>query len=1137
MHPRLSPSPRCQAPYPSLKKGGKGIILVLAPLVAYSLFPPANTSAQAEDIVPDGTLPINSTVTRNGDTLSITDGSRVGNNLFHSFERFSVSTGQTAYFNNPLSVENIITRVTGGSISNIDGVIRANGNANLFLLNPNGISFGANATLKIGGSFFASTADAWEFADATVFSATDTATKPLLTISVPVGVQLVSPVGVITNAGNLETGKDLTLFSGSITSTGKLSAPNGLLKVTGVSGDVLVQNLMAKTGVLSARENLIFAPNLETSLQAKGDLSLIAGDTIKIQDSVANPFMVKAEGNLLLQGGKAIDIFILNHPQSGFVAQGDIVLRSPNSVIADSRYEAGGNFRIEEMDGSLGRLVSSQGTAIASFGDVSFGDYAGAFLRISAGGAVNIPGKVIILEPDITNTKIESRPTLDIRAGTNYEKLPPFPISSSNINVGEIAIIPPDGIVFLTNGYHPNLQLGDGTIQVGAINTRNNIGNGGDVFIDSRGEIKLTGDIDTSSTVARAGEISLQGGGDIMLGQILLNSNSTAGTGNIIVKSLGRFATNGTTISTATFGDAKAGDIKIDAQSVDLMFSLISTNTNNEATGQGGDITIKTNFFQGQSSSLEALTDGAGNAGKITIKAENDVYLDFFSAATTARPGASGRGNNLVLQARNLSLKNASALSAGTGGNGHGGNINIEVTDSINLSDFSTINSSVISGAVADAGDIYIQARSLSLTNGSVISTAVEGLQLFADETGNSILIPGGRGNAGNINIYLTETLSLQGQISPSDIQQGSLITSEIGLGAIGNGGDIALTTPIFSISNGALVSTKSDGTSSGGNAGDIRLTADNLFTLTGKKTGIFANTTPGSTGSGGNIFINAPITKINYGAGVFVNSFGDGSGGNLTLKAKNLTLNQGTLNAETSRGEGGNILIVAPNILQIRNNSQISATVNGIGNGGNITINAGFIVASFAENSDITANAMKGRGGNIQISTQAIFGLDKRSQITPLSDITASSQLGLNGNVSISTLNIEPSQGLVQLPSEVINATNQISQTCSAQARANSFAITGRGGLPPASKEVLNTAPGWVDWRFSHSWVGKMRSEDRKKGEWADEEEQSQIPHSPLILEATGWVINMDGKVELITAPDSEGFSSQKKGCGRVGV
>ncbi|MEM1370353.1 MAG: filamentous hemagglutinin N-terminal domain-containing protein, partial [Cyanobacteria bacterium P01_H01_bin.15] len=161
-------------------------------------------------INPDGTLPNNSVVSRDQQTIKIDGGTTVGGNLFHSFSEFSVPTNIEAHFNNSAAIRNILSRVTGSNLSQIDGSISTNGASNLFLLNPNGIIFGPNATLNIGGSFVGTTADSIRFADGSEFSANLGSTPPLLSISQPIGLNFrgnAKPINV------LGTGHALTIDS------------------------------------------------------------------------------------------------------------------------------------------------------------------------------------------------------------------------------------------------------------------------------------------------------------------------------------------------------------------------------------------------------------------------------------------------------------------------------------------------------------------------------------------------------------------------------------------------------------------------------------------------------------------------------------------------------------------------------------------------------------------------------------------------------------------------------------------------------------------------------------------------------------------------------------------------------------
>ncbi|WP_083305455.1 filamentous hemagglutinin N-terminal domain-containing protein [Moorena producens] len=589
----------------------------------------------------------------------IEGGATRGENLFHSFAEFNVGELQRVYCANPSGIENIFTRVTGSNLSNIQGTLGVDGAANLFLLNPNGIVFGPNASLDVAGSFFASTANSLVFGDGQEFSATSPEAPPLLTINITPGLQYgkYDPRTRITNAGNLAVGKDLTLAAGNL--------------------------------------------DLQGQLNAGRNLTLFGHDTVTIRDSVAQPFIAYSGGLLLIQGNQSIDIAAHNHVLSGLFAGSDLQLRSHNPVAGDAHYTAGGNISIEQLDGLPGNLFSPHDPIILANGDVSLGNYTGASLHILAGGSVTV-GDIEInstdtadnaISPDNSNPFLaslanvtlsdeartsfvidgSSQPTLDIRAGIDWTLLGGLPgntdtgnlgskvgtaATSANIKVGEIKINAPNGLVLLTNQYQANPSLVSETLKISSILTGDGTvvtnkrevdhsnqtfsGNGGSVLIDYRGGIDIRESIDASSASGKPGDITLVTNDQLSLDGSFIISN-TFGTekgGDITIYTGSLFATDGAQLETSTFGEADAGKVTIVADDtvtfegktvsiVDNNKDSIVTRVNPNAIGNAGDILIDAESVTIKNGAIVvADTLGEGNAGNITIKARDTVTID-----------------------------------------------------------------------------------------------------------------------------------------------------------------------------------------------------------------------------------------------------------------------------------------------------------------------------------------------------------------------------------------------------------------------------------------------------------------------------------------------------------------------------
>ncbi|BAY66581.1 hypothetical protein NIES22_67210 [Calothrix brevissima NIES-22] len=620
-------------------------VVTIETLAQFLLIPIITSNPTLAQIVPDETLGnessrVTSDVTIKGSAADLIEGGALrGSSLFHSFTEFNINEGERVYFGNPTGVENIFSRVTGNNVSNILGTLGVNGSANLFLLNPNGISFGKNAQLDIQGSFFATTANSFQFPDGSEFSATNPQAPPMLTMSVPVGVQYGSQsTESISNLGNLVTGKDLTLSAGNL--------------------------------------------DLQGQLQAGGNLTLEAEDTLNIEDSKSDPFIAAAGGKLVVQGNQQVNISALKHPDSGFFSGGDMVLRSSNAVGGDAHYWAGGNFTIEQLDGNLGNLLSPKDPMIRALGDVSFGSYEGASLQILAGGSVTIKGNVKITGVDTSNfveelvtlsdgTKLEidgsEKPTLDIRAGVSSSAIgtPEFepdtlfgfnaqnPTITKKPTAANITInggiynlssaASNSGQIVITNQYNPNELAGN--LKTRVISTY------GNVAINSRGDIQTQGVIDTrpedNNTIG--GDVKIQAVGDIHVANI--TATSVNDNANDINKNFSTIEINstggsvyldGSKLSTSNSGSGYAGDIIINSS------NEISLLNKSEISSQGnnGRIFIDTNTLTLNNSSITTNTEN-GTTGDINITVRDFLLLRDRSKITTT--GVNGNGGNIII--------------------------------------------------------------------------------------------------------------------------------------------------------------------------------------------------------------------------------------------------------------------------------------------------------------------------------------------------------------------------------------------------------------------------------------------------------------------------------------------------------
>jgi filamentous hemagglutinin family protein len=536
--------------------------------------------------------------------------------------------------------------------------------------------------------------------------------------------------------------------------------------------------------------------------------------------------------------------------------------------------------------------------------------------------------------------------------------------------------------------------------------------------------------------------------------------------GNITLNATGDITMTGTSVVANTMqGRGNAGNIDITGRSLSLL----------------------------DNSQILGLTFSQGNAGSISLNISDRISLgkDTFLGTGVETKEAIGSSGNLRITTNSLYLTDNAAVFADTFGKGNAGDIIINARDVVSLDD-SVILANVASTATGNGGKIQITAKSLSLTTGSQLTSSTRG-----------------KGDAGGVKIAVEQAVVLDGTTrdgeSPSEI-----FSSVNSKNAVGNSNNIEITAGSLTLTNGARLRASTQGR---GNAGNILITVRDSLLFDGKsRNGRFttaAITGVGGTGigNGGDIRISGNSLVVSNEAELNATANGKGLAGNIMIDSRSVILNRGFLTAEAEQIGGANISLQNLDLLLLKNGSSISAQAVNNAIGGNITINAnnGVIVAFPNQDSDIIANAEKGRGGNITITAQSILGIEQRRSLpnNQTNDIDASSQFNQSGTITINRLGIDPVQGLAELPSEP-RSPQTLAGCQSGGAKGGRLIATGTGGLPSHPSDPLSGLNSLDDLPLPAQWQN-------------DRTLSPLMSKTPTVEEAQTWRINSQGQVQLV--------------------
>ncbi|MGB1109063.1 MAG: CHAT domain-containing protein [Gammaproteobacteria bacterium] len=649
----------------------------------------ASLGAQAQ-VETDGSLGAATSLAGPAFAIPQSLGQTQGNNLFHSFRQLDLSAGQSATFSGAASLQRVIARVTGGAASSIDGTLRSTiSGADLYLLNPQGVVFGPNASLDVSGAFIASSADSLEFADGSQFSAGTTGVQ--LSQAAPSAFGFDGPGGAIkvNNAAlAVASGQRLALVGGPVTITGpgtgapvdNLVAPGGELHLvaTGSAGRLELDN-PADSSAFTAMETLRFeqAAYASGNGTAGGRLELVAG-TVEIV------------------GGTLIESATF-----GALDGAGIAVRASERILIDE----------SSALGTQSLAPGAAGPVSLSAADIQISDASNVFsfaFTDGDGGAITLA----------------ATEGISVSGGASG-KSQVFSVSIGAGDAGDVSVNAPDVTIedaFLRSSQASPVGTGDG----GALSVtaeRLTIRNGGGLDSSTQGA-GLGGAIQVNASES----VSISGFDAANFAGGISSSSGSFASGNAgaIVLNTGALNVSNGSIQAATT-NALGGAISLNANQIDISDggNVLSSSF---GAGAGGDVSISAlsgMTIQGAGSAgartgVFSQARGGGDGGAIGLEVGGLLRLSDAARVDVSATGTGDAGATEILASR---LEMSDAIITAAAAQSSGGEIRVQVdTLALDAAELST----TVTGGTSNGGNLSISSRALAALNGSQLTAQAD---------------------------------------------------------------------------------------------------------------------------------------------------------------------------------------------------------------------------------------------------------------------------------------------------------------------------------------------------------------------------------------------------------------------------